>query len=279
MASDLERYHEDSWQLRRETRQPCVDLKDEKPVAAAVLASEQADAVKRAHEHCVRAQRECEELRHKVILAQEDADEIRDVAARQHDAPAEERAAERTAQQARLAAGARSMNAIVADADAEAALLLRALKTRDDALKAVAAEWPRAVAESESFKLAQAAAFDRAARLERELRRERQGKAAEELVVAKARTPKLQLAHPPACGKTIVRGVDFVVGRGQRIPLRGPNGAGKSTILKCLSGPLPPMAGERRVDEPSVLCSGPRPGAAATPVHHNDSEGDQPHHR
>jgi ABC-type branched-subunit amino acid transport system ATPase component len=42
----------------------------------------------------------------------------------------------------------------------------------------------------------------------------------------------------------VLRGIDFTVARGEIVALLGTNGAGKSTILRCISGLLPPDAGE-----------------------------------
>ncbi|MBP7814605.1 MAG: ATP-binding cassette domain-containing protein [Phenylobacterium sp.] len=44
-----------------------------------------------------------------------------------------------------------------------------------------------------------------------------------------------------------VAGVDFEVGKGERVAIIGPNGAGKSTTLKMLSGILEPSSGEATV--------------------------------
>jgi ATP-binding cassette subfamily F protein 3 len=47
--------------------------------------------------------------------------------------------------------------------------------------------------------------------------------------------------------KTVYRGLDFRVERGQRVALLGDNGVGKSTLLKMLAGVLPIDGGERQV--------------------------------
>ena len=47
--------------------------------------------------------------------------------------------------------------------------------------------------------------------------------------------------------RTIVKGLDLVVGRGDRIGLIGPNGAGKTTLVKLILGTLAPDAGGVRL--------------------------------
>jgi ABC-type branched-subunit amino acid transport system ATPase component len=44
--------------------------------------------------------------------------------------------------------------------------------------------------------------------------------------------------------KEILRGVDFVIGRGETVTLLGANGSGKSTCLNTISGFLRPTGGE-----------------------------------
>ena len=46
--------------------------------------------------------------------------------------------------------------------------------------------------------------------------------------------------------KTVYRGMNLVLSRGDRVALVGPNGAGKTTMLKILAGILPLDEGERR---------------------------------
>ena len=48
-------------------------------------------------------------------------------------------------------------------------------------------------------------------------------------------------------GEPVLRGVDLVVERGQKLALVGPNGAGKSTLLKVIMGQLEPMAGSAKL--------------------------------
>ena len=47
--------------------------------------------------------------------------------------------------------------------------------------------------------------------------------------------------------KEILRNVNFVIERGDRIALTGPNGAGKSTLIKLLSGAEPLTSGDYRI--------------------------------
>ncbi|MFL5263773.1 MAG: ABC-F family ATP-binding cassette domain-containing protein [Anaeromyxobacteraceae bacterium] len=45
-------------------------------------------------------------------------------------------------------------------------------------------------------------------------------------------------------GRPILTGIDFTLGRGERVGIVGPNGAGKTTFLRVLLGELAPDAGE-----------------------------------
>jgi branched-chain amino acid transport system ATP-binding protein len=66
-----------------------------------------------------------------------------------------------------------------------------------------------------------------------------------------------------------VRGVSFVVGKGEIVALIGANGAGKSTILNTLSGVLRPQAGIARFDDLDLTTAAPdrivRAGLAQIP--------------
>jgi heme exporter protein A len=48
-------------------------------------------------------------------------------------------------------------------------------------------------------------------------------------------------------GRRIFRSLNFAVASGQTLSLEGPNGAGKTSALRILSGLLPPLEGEVRV--------------------------------
>ena len=45
-------------------------------------------------------------------------------------------------------------------------------------------------------------------------------------------------------GRTLVRALDFVLQKGDRVGIVGPNGAGKTTLLRAVTGELAPSAGE-----------------------------------
>jgi heme exporter protein A len=48
-------------------------------------------------------------------------------------------------------------------------------------------------------------------------------------------------------GRRIFRNLSFAVASGQTLSLEGPNGAGKTSVLRILSGLLPPLEGDVRV--------------------------------
>jgi ATP-binding cassette subfamily F protein uup len=76
---------------------------------------------------------------------------------------------------------------------------------------------------------------------------------------ARREVPALRIAEPPRLshvvlegrglakafdGRTVLAGVDFTLGRGERVGIVGPNGAGKTTFLRVLLGELAPDRGE-----------------------------------
>ncbi len=68
-----------------------------------------------------------------------------------------------------------------------------------------------------------------------------QMKAAKYVVEAKG----LQKTYPG--GRKALRGLDFLLGKGERVALMGPNGAGKTTLVKIIAGLLLPDSGELRL--------------------------------
>ncbi len=87
-------------------------------------------------------------------------------------------------------------------------------------------------------------------REERAARRERLG-TVKLTVGAGARSGKLvaELTNVSKSfgGRTVVRDLDLLISRGDRIGLIGPNGAGKTTLIKLILGTLPPDAGHVRL--------------------------------
>ncbi len=87
-------------------------------------------------------------------------------------------------------------------------------------------------------------------RAERRSRRELQGNATIRVSEAERSGQRVveaigvDFAYPGAGDKRLVRGLDLMVGRGDKIGLLGPNGAGKTTLVKLLLGELQPTAGE-----------------------------------
>ncbi|MGB8435557.1 MAG: ATP-binding cassette domain-containing protein, partial [Burkholderiales bacterium] len=87
-------------------------------------------------------------------------------------------------------------------------------------------------------------------REERAARRERLG-TVKLTVGAGARSGKLvaELTNVSKtfAGRTVVKDLDLLIGRGDRIGLIGPNGAGKTTIIKLILGTLAPDSGRVRL--------------------------------
>jgi ATP-binding cassette subfamily F protein uup len=87
-------------------------------------------------------------------------------------------------------------------------------------------------------------------RAEARARRERVGTAtirlaeAERSGVKVIEAERLGFAWPD--GRVVVRDLDLVVRRGEKIGLLGPNGAGKTTLIRLLLGQLPPTTGAVR---------------------------------
>ncbi len=46
-------------------------------------------------------------------------------------------------------------------------------------------------------------------------------------------------------GRTVLHGIDLVIGAHERVALIGPNGCGKSTLLRLIHGLMPPTSGQR----------------------------------
>ncbi len=90
----------------------------------------------------------------------------------------------------------------------------------------------------------------KAMRNERADRRNRQGKAnfnLEEAQKSGKLVAELESIQHAYDGKPLIKNLDFVLQRGDRVGLIGPNGAGKSTLLNILLGQLTPDSGRVRV--------------------------------
>lgn len=76
--------------------------------------------------------------------------------------------------------------------------------------------------------------------------RNKERKSAIDFAASERETKKLLSANnlsKTANGKTLFRGLDFVLSPGSRIGLMGPNGSGKTTLLRLLSGEISPDMG------------------------------------
>ena len=58
-------------------------------------------------------------------------------------------------------------------------------------------------------------------------------------------------------GVTALAGVDLAIDRGTITGLIGPNGAGKTTVFNCVSGLIPPEAGQVVFDGEEITGLGP----------------------
>ena len=87
----------------------------------------------------------------------------------------------------------------------------------------------------------------KAMRVERQQRREQTGKAQFRLEGADRsgkRVAELEKVSLAFDGKPVLKDVNLLVSRGDRIGLVGPNGSGKSTLIKVILGDLTPDSGE-----------------------------------
>ncbi len=89
-------------------------------------------------------------------------------------------------------------------------------------------------------------------RAERRARREQQGTATMKVSEADRSGQRVveaigvDFAYPGSEHAPLVKGLELMVGRGDKIGLLGPNGAGKTTLVKLLLGELSPTAGEMK---------------------------------
>lgn len=68
-------------------------------------------------------------------------------------------------------------------------------------------------------------------------------------------------------GQKVLRGVSIEVPEGALVTLLGPNGHGKTTLLRCISGLLPPWAGEVLLDGKPITGAKPHHIVASGVVH------------
>jgi len=96
----------------------------------------------------------------------------------------------------------------------------------------------------------------RATRLER-FKRDELGERPIELEVMNLRLPKVERTGDLVVvaegltkaydGRTLFKGLDLIIKRGERVGVIGPNGAGKTTLVRCILGEIEPDAGEVRL--------------------------------